>query len=246
MKKLILIFLISFATLAQEKINQFDAKGERIGLWKGTYEKSKRPRYEGVFKNGKETGVFKYFDDTKAGTVIGTRDFSKGDGSCYTIFYDQKSNKVSEGRLVNKLADGEWKYYHFESKEIMTIENYKNGQLNGPKKVFYKNNTLAEVSNYQEGVLDGNYKKFAENGKIIEESNYKMGDMHGDALFYDGNGNMILKGQYKKGKRKGIWETYENGKVVSTENASKPNNKTFKYIKNDKGESIPTDLKEKK
>ena len=57
---------------------------------------------------------------------------------------------------------------------------------------------------------------------------------------------MILKGQYKKGKRKGIWETYENGKVVSTENASKPNNKTFKYIKNDKGENIPTDLKEKK
>jgi antitoxin component YwqK of YwqJK toxin-antitoxin module len=246
MKKLIFIFLISFAALAQEKINQFDTKGERIGLWKGIHEKSKRPRYEGSFKNGKEIGIFKYFDDTKANTVIGTRDFSKGDASCYTVFYDQKSNKVSEGRLVNKLADGEWKYYHFESKEIMTIENYKNGELNGLKKVFYKNNILAEISNYRQGVLDGNYKKFAENGKIIEESNYKMGDMHGNALFYDGNGNMILKGQYKKGKRKGIWETYENGKVVSTENASKPNNKTFKYIKNDKGENIPTDLKEKK
>ena len=246
MKKIILIFLISFATFAQEKINQVNAKGERIGLWKGTHEISKRPRYEGVFSNGKEIGIFKYFDDTKAGSLIAIRDFSKGDGSCYTIFYDQKSNIVSEGTLKNKLPEGKWKYYHYQSPEIMTIENYKAGKLNGLKEVFYKNNTLAETSTYVNGVLDGVYKKFGENAKLMEESNYKNGEMHGYATFYDGNGNLILKGQYKKGKRKGIWETYENGKLVSAENASKPNSKTFKYIKNDKGENIPTDLKVKK
>ncbi len=242
-----LIFLFNLSIFfAQEKINQFDSNGNRDGLWKGTYEKSKRLRYQGVFKNGKELGVFKYFDDTKAGSLIAIRDFSKGDGSCYTIFYDQKNNVVSEGTLVNKLPEKIWKYYHFESSDIMSLENYKDGKLNGIKKVFYKNNVLAEQSNYKDGVLDGKYVKYAENGKLIEESNYDNGDLHGKAIFYDGEGNLILKGQYKKGKRTGIWETYENGKLISTENASKPNSKTFKYIKNKKGQIVPSELKEKK
>lgn len=242
-----LIFFVNIGLgLAQETINQFDSNGKRDGFWKGTYEKSNRPRYQGVFKNGKELGIFKYYDDTKAGSLIAIRDFSKGDGSCYSIFYDQKNFVVSEGTLVNKLPEKLWKYYHLESTDIMSLENYKNGKLIGVKKVFYRNNVLAELSNYKDGVLDGEYVKYAENGKLIEKSSYKDGDLHGSALFYDGDGNMILKGQYKKGLRTGIWETYENGKVISTENASKPNSKTFKYIKNEKGEIVPSKLKEKK
>jgi antitoxin component YwqK of YwqJK toxin-antitoxin module len=246
MKKIVIIFLISLVSFAQEKTNQLDANGKRQGLWKGVHEESKRPRYQGVFKDGKEIGVFKYFDDTKAGSLIAIRDFSKGDGSCYTIFYDQKSNIVSEGKLVNKVAEGEWKYYHFESNDLMTKETYKKGKLNGVKQVFYRNTVLAESSNYKDGILDGAYKKYAENGKLLEESNYKNGDLHGSANFFDGEGNLVLKGQYKNGLRNGIWETYENGKVISTEDASKPNSKSFKYIKNEKGELVPSELKVKK
>ena len=147
MKNVILLFLLTFSVVAQEKINQLDEQGNRHGLWKGTHKGTNRPRYEGVFSHGKETGVFNYFDDTKAGTIIATRDFSKGDGSCYAIFYDQKGNKVSEGILLNKLPEGEWKYYHFESKQLMSQEFYKNGKLEGVKKVFYKDGTEAEETN---------------------------------------------------------------------------------------------------
>uniref|UniRef100_UPI00404A60EE toxin-antitoxin system YwqK family antitoxin n=1 Tax=Flavobacterium sp. TaxID=239 RepID=UPI00404A60EE len=245
--KLVALFIFTSCFLfSQEKINQLNTNGEREGLWKGNYEVSKRPRYEGVFNKGKEVGIFKYFDDTKAGSLIAIRDFSKGDGSCYTIFYDQKNFIVSEGTLKNKIPEGIWKYYHYQSPEIMTIEKYKAGKLNGIKEVFYKNNALAETSTYINGHIEGVYKKFGENAKLIEETNYKDGEMHGAATFYDGNGNLILKGQYKKGLRVGIWETYKDGKIISTENASKPNSKTFKYIKNEKGENIPTELKEKK
>jgi antitoxin component YwqK of YwqJK toxin-antitoxin module len=41
------------------------------------------------------------------------------------FFYDQNKNKVSEGKVVNKLFEGQWKYYHQASKNIMTTENYK-------------------------------------------------------------------------------------------------------------------------
>src|SRR5690606_33934540 len=109
MKKLVLlVFLVSFGALAQD-INKTDAAGKRHGLWKGTHEGSKRPRYEGTFDHGKEVGIFKFFDDTKAGTVIATRDFTAKDGSCYTTFFDQKGNKVSEGREFNRQREGEWK-----------------------------------------------------------------------------------------------------------------------------------------
>jgi antitoxin component YwqK of YwqJK toxin-antitoxin module len=225
--RLFFVLLISVIGFSQE-INQFDVQGKRHGLWKGIYEKTKRPRYEGTFNHGKETGIFKYFDDTKAGTVIATRDFSKGDGSCYTIFFNQKGKKVSEGVLKNKLPEGEWKYYHLDSDQYMTLENYKKGKLDGVKKVFYKDGTLAEESMYSNGDLNGYYKKYAENGKPLEDSNYKNGEFHGPALYYDGAGNLVFKGQYKNGRKSGYWETYEEGKLVKKEKITPYTRKVFK------------------
>lgn len=243
--KCILFYFIVLVTANAQEINQLNDKGNRHGLWKGVYEKSKRPRYEGVFNDGKETGVFKYFDDTKTGTVIATRDFSIGDGSCYTTFFDQKGNKVSEGLLVNRQPEGEWKYFHLHSKDVMSIENYKKGKLHGTKKVFYKNGTLAEISNYVNGNLGGSYKKYAENGNLLEESNYKEGELHGEVIYYDGKNNIIFKGEYKNGRKVGYWETYENGKLVSKEKVTRFTRKTFKIEKSEDGKLIPSEPKTK-
>lgn len=228
MRYILLFILSSFLVTAQEKVNQLDTNGKRHGLWKGTHEESKRPRYEGTFEHGKEVGVFKYFDDTKAGTVIATRDFSKGDGTCYVIFYNQKSNKVSEGVLKNKLPEGQWKYYHLDSPQLMTVEFYKAGKLEGERKVFYKNGSVAEISHYKNGLLEGNYKKFGENEKLLEDINYKQGELHGAVAYYDGNGNLEFKGSYNNGRKVGYWETYEKGKLVKKEKVTHYTRKTFK------------------
>ena len=229
MKNVILFFLLTFSVVAQEKINQLDEQGNRHGLWKGTHKETNRPRYEGVFSHGKETGVFKYFDDTKAGTTIATRDFSKGDGSCYAVFFDQKGNKVSEGKLLNKIPEGQWKYYHFESKSIMNIEFYKNGTLDGNKKVFYSNGTVAEETNYKLGVKNGLAKTFSDKGKLIDEHVYKNGQFNGLASYYDGNGNKMYEGNYIDGKRVGIWKFYEKNKVVNQVKAAKFSKELIKY-----------------
>lgn len=215
--KLLIVFLLFtvFSFAQDQKINQFDANGNRHGLWKGTYEKSQRPRYEGVFEHGKETGIFKYFDDTKAGKVIATRDFSKGDGSCYTIFYDRKGNKVSEG-VINKdrQNEGEWKYYHQESPQIMSLETYKNGKLEGVKKVFYKDGKIASETHYVNGVKEGVHKQYAENGVVIEEIPYKNNQFNGWVIYRDRHGKTTAEGKYEKGLKKGIWKFYEDGKLV--------------------------------
>ena len=157
--------------------------------------------------------MFKFFDDTKAGTVIATREFNAKDNSCYTIFYNQKNNKVSEGKVVNKQFDGLWKYYHEDSPVIMTTENYVNGKLDGVRKVFYKSSKIAEETTYKAGVKNGPYKSYAENGVVLEETTYKNGQYEGLAIFRTPDNQIAGKGQFKNGKKVGLWKMLEKDKL---------------------------------
>lgn len=216
---LLFILLVGFNSLSQEKINQLDEKGNKHGLWKGVYEDTKYLKYEGEFKNGKEVGVFTFYDNTKVKKIVATRDFSAKDGSCYTIVFNGK-HKVSEGKLVNKIHEGEWKFYHLRSDTIMNLENYKNGKLHGIKKVFYNTGLIAEETTYVDGIKHGPYKKVAENGVVLEETNFKNGELNGSAVFREAAGGKYTEGQYKNGKSVGIWKFYEGGKLVKQENRS--------------------------
>ena len=226
--KYILFFLLSISSIFAQESNKLDEKGLKHGLWKGIFEESKRPRYEGTFEHGKEVGLFKFFDDTKAGTVIATREFNPKDNSCYTIFYNQNKNKVSEGKLINKEYVGEWKYYHEDSPQIMTIENYVNGKLNGLRSVFYPSGKIAEEINYKNGIKEGSYKNYAENGIVFEESIYKNGEYDGLAIYRSPQNVVVAKGMYAKGVKVGIWEFNTNGKITK-ENMSKQ--KVRKFVK---------------
>lgn len=211
--KYIFLFLLQTVVLFAQDFNKLDENGKKHGVWKGIFEESKRPRYEGTFEHGKEIGLFNFFDDTKAGTVIATRDFNAKDNSCYTIFYNQRGSKVSEGKVVNKEFEGEWKYYHFDSPQIMTLEFYEKGKLNGVRKVYYKSGQIAEETTYKNGVKEGLYKSYAENEVIIEESNYKNDQLDGLAIYKDATNKITGQGSFKNGKKVGIWKVLEKGKL---------------------------------
>ena len=229
MKYFIFLVFTSFSLLAQD-FNKIDANGKKHGLWKGTFEESKRPRYEGTFDHGKEIGLFKFFDDTKAGTIIATREFNKTDNSCYTIFYNQKNNKVSEGKVINKQSEGEWKFYHEDSPAIMTIEQYKNGKLTGVRKVFYKSGKIAEEKTYQDGIKNGVYKKYAENDVVLEETIYVNGEYDGLAIFRNPDNQIVGQGLFKNGKKVGMWKLLEKGKLIDV-NMNKQGKKFQKRVK---------------
>jgi antitoxin component YwqK of YwqJK toxin-antitoxin module len=211
--KFLIAFLLLTSTLYSQEFNKLDEKGLKQGVWKGYYEESKRPRYTGTFEHGQEVGLFQFFDDTKAGTVIATREFNSQDHSCYTIFYNQKKNKVSEGKVVNKQFEGEWKYYHEDSNVVMTLENYESGKLTGVRKVFYESGKLAEETTYKLGVKEGPYKSYAENGVVMEESFYKGGEYDGKAVFKNAGDQVVGEGVYKNGKKVGIWKVLEKDKL---------------------------------
>ena len=230
MKYFFVFFLLTSSLFSQE-YNKLDSDGKKHGLWKGVHEESQRPRYEGTFNHGKEVGVFKYFDDTKAGTVIATREFNAKDNSCYVIFYNQQSMKVSEGKVVDKKFEGEWKYYHFNSPEIMTLEFYKNGKLEGIRKVYYRNGVIAEETTYVNGEKNGSYKSYAENGVVLEESIYKNGQYEGKAIFRNGTNNVVSEGIFKNGKKVGIWKVADKNGELKDVNMNKQGKKFQKRVK---------------
>jgi antitoxin component YwqK of YwqJK toxin-antitoxin module len=217
-KLLLLILILSNTLFGQTDFNKLDEKGLKNGVWKGFFEESKRIRYQGTFEHGIEVGTFNYYDDTKEATIVGVRVFDSKDNSVYTTFYDQKKNVVSEGKSVNKLKEGVWKYYHEASKEIMTTENYKLGKLEGLRKVFYENGTIAEETNYKNGLKEGIYKKITEKNIILETVNYKNNEYDGLAVYKDPDNNIVAQGIYKYGKKKGIWKFFKSGKFESQTN----------------------------
>ena len=223
---LLAVMFFSKNILAQTEFNKLDVNGKKHGLWKGVFEESKRPRYEGTFDHGKEVGIFSFYDDTKAKSIIATREFNAKDNSAYTIFYDQNKNKVSEGKVVNKLFEGQWKYYHQASKNIMTTENYSKGKLDGLRTVFYISGKVAEEINYKNNLKNGFYKKYTEKGVVLEESIFKNNIYNGLAVFSDANGNIVSKGQFVNGKKSGVWQFFEKGKLVKETNMSFPENAT--------------------
>lgn len=218
LKYSILFFICTFfAANAQDKTNQLDANGKKDGLWIGSFEDSKRPRYEGTFKNGVEVGTFKYFDDTKAKSILATRVFSDNGKVAQTTFFDQKNNKVSEGKTINRLNEGVWNYYHKASKQLMKVEHYKNGKLNGMQTIYYPSGKIAETRDFKNGEREGMYKVYFENGIISEESTFKNNQYHGPAIFRDANGQVVSKGNFVNDEKKGIWEFYNDGKLIKKE-----------------------------
>ncbi len=223
----LIVLLFNFLNLhSQNEFNKLDDKGKKQGLWKGVYEDTKNPKYEGSFEHGKEVGLFVFYDNTKVKKVIATREFKPQTNEAYTIFYDQNKNIVSEGRVVNKLFVGQWKFYHKASKVVMTIENYTSGKLEGIRTVFYPNGKIAEEVNYKNNSKYGLCKIYAQNGVVIEESNYANNNYNGISIFRDTDGNIVSKGNFVNGKKSGIWQFYEKGKLVKQTNMSFPDTKT--------------------
>ena len=214
-QKIIFVIYLTFLSLTSFAQSQDakDEKGLRQGLWKGYYTDSKILRYVGNFNHGKEQGLFTYYANSDKNIVMATRNFD-AKNNAYTIFFDENKNKVTEGNMINKLREGVWKYYHKNSKEIMTLENYKNDMLQGSRKVFYISGKLAEEINYKNNLKQGVSKKYSKKGILIEESTFNQGVLQGIYKVYEESGKIAINGQFNDDIKKGLWKYYKDGKLV--------------------------------
>jgi antitoxin component YwqK of YwqJK toxin-antitoxin module len=207
----ILSLFFFFSAFAQEDINQLNAQGERVGMWK-KYHANKRIRYQGQFENGKEVGVFKFYSIVSSDNPILIKTFSSRDREAQVKFFSEKGVLESEGKMIGKERIGKWVYYK-KGKQIVAEELYENGKLSGEYKIFYPNGKLTELSHFKDGKLHGNSKRYSDAGVLLDDLMYVNGEIHGEAVYYDGSGKVRQKGLYESDLKVGVWEFYTDGQL---------------------------------
>ncbi|WP_274475934.1 toxin-antitoxin system YwqK family antitoxin [Mangrovimonas aestuarii] len=216
MKYLVAFFLSFYSIFAiGQDINQFDSNGNRHGVWRKNFDKTKVLRYEGQFVHGKEVGTFKFYKNIDGKAVLtATKVFNDKNNTSKVTFLASNGKVISKGEMSGKAYIGEWVFFHKNSDVLMIKEHYNYaGQLEGKREVFYENGQLAQVEHYKEGVLNGICTWHAEDGTLFKEYNYVDGGLHGSAKYYDKAGKLMIEGQYKNNKKHGIWKYYEDGKL---------------------------------
>ena len=222
----LLSYLFITSNLNAQKNNQFNKNKKRTGVWKKYYP-NKRIRYTGEFKNGKEIGVFKFYDITTSKFPVILKTFSESSDSVFVQFFTRKGTLESKGYLLGKKRVGVWEYY-FSTGKLMSKEHYKNGLLDGELINYYPDGTITEKSNYKNGLQHGISQKYSSKSILIEEVEYLNGKPNGVAKYFELNGNLKETGSYKNGKRVGKWEYYLDGEVATDEDKKKKNKFTKK------------------
>ena len=214
----VLVFLVCYCSsgaIFGQEINRFNTNNKRIGVWK-KYHPNKRIRYTGQFENGKEIGVFKFYDITSSKHPVIIKTYYNNSDSVFAQFFTIQGKVKTEGFLNNKNRVGVWKYFNYNG-ELISKENYINGLLHGEQFVYYPDGQVTAVSRYKNGLLEGITSKFSSKNILIEEITYANNVPNGLAKYFELNGNLKETGFYKNGKRAGKWEYYLDGEIASEE-----------------------------
>ena len=123
--------------------------------------------------------------------------------SFYSFGYQIDENFT--GQIIKKYKDG----------QVKSIENFKNGKLNGEFKEFFENGSLFQIGTFKNGDMK-NIKVFYENGNLKFEQNLK--DRKGKYRGYYPNGKLEVEGEVFQGDEIGLWKYYnEEGNLLKTE-----------------------------
>ncbi|WP_233898438.1 toxin-antitoxin system YwqK family antitoxin [Tenacibaculum piscium] len=218
-KTILLLLIATFFMISvnAQKLNKLDANGKRTGVWKKLYPNGKT-RYTGTFQNGKEIGVFKFYDINSSSQPSITKTFVNGTAT--VKFYNKLGKVKTQGKMIGKNRIGKWNYYFLNGKPF-SQENYTNGKLDGELINYYPNGKITQQISYKNGLKNGVSKTFTDAGILIEEVLYLNDKLEGKAKYYDLKGNIKEEGVYQKGKRVGKWEFYMDGEKVDKKKTRK-------------------------
>ena len=234
--------MISVSVFAQ---TQTDASGRKQGYWKKVDEKTKKLIYEGLFKDDKPQGKFKYyypFDSIKA-----IMDFRQDGKYAYSTMFHPNGKKMAFGKYIGENKDSVWTYYD-DKVAVISRESYSNGQKNGMEYVYFSDGVVSEERKYKAGKMDGPFKLYFEKNLVKSEGTYVNGLLEGKNVFYYPEGGVSAAvGYYKNGKKVGPWIYRDKKGKITEKELYKPNGElaTKKETDDFFNKNKPTDEKPK-
>lgn len=193
-----------------------DASGKKQGYWKKRDEKTNKLIYEGLFKDNKPQGRFKYYYPND--TVKAIMDF-KQDGkiSYSTMFHSTSGKKMAYGKYIGENKDSVWTYYD-DMGVLISRETYSQGKKNGKAFVYFPDGVVSEEFMYKNDLKNGPFKQYFDKNVVKAEGNYADGLIDGKASYYFPNGVTVATGYYKKGLKIGPWiYRTQDGKIKEKE-----------------------------
>jgi antitoxin component YwqK of YwqJK toxin-antitoxin module len=199
-----------------QKINSYNTKKEKVGLWITYYDDisdRKAKLLEGRYKHGLKNGYFREYD--RKGIQLSTTKYVNGqvvenaselmNVDLVREFYPDASVKW-EKTYLGAAPHGIWKKYDTAGVVIETLI-YKQGILFGQGIIDSK------------GIKQGHWKEYYNEGILRAEGDYKNGAKIGKWKFYHINQKLEQVGVYRKGgKPDGDWIWYyDNGAVKREE-----------------------------
>lgn len=192
----------------RERINLLDANGKEHGVWKW-FDAGGRLRKEVVYKHGLKNGFQKEYDS---------------DGNLVSI------EKWVDGILqenVEELTRLEVRRDYFSDGRIKVEATYRNGVPEGVRReyaddgsisktyVFRNGKVVAEGILSEDGRRQGTWKEYYSDGRIKSTGNFTNDRRTGDWVFYHPNGLIEQTGTYTdEGLLTGRWQWYHpNGQL---------------------------------
>ncbi len=139
--------------------------------------------------------------------------YDAGKKAGISLEIDKNGYLIKQEHYNNDQLDGEavtWR----PGARMTLLENYREGKLNGVRKVFYESGSIQEEANYFEGLREGKSSWFDEKGVLIATYNYKLGLFDGVQQTYFPDGQLKSKRTYLANKLEGAAvDYYANGQV---------------------------------
>jgi len=224
-----------------------DASGKKQGYWKKKDEKTSKLLYEGLFKDNKPQGVFKYYYPND--TLKALMNFKQDGKIAYSTLFHANGKKMAVGKYINEIKDSVWLYYD-EKGILISKETLVDGKKNGTVYIYLPDGTVSEEKNFKLDVQHGAFKQYYNPSMLKGEGTYVNGQLDGKNSFYYPNGVVAATGFYRNGFKNGPWiyktqdgkikekELYKNGKLASSKETEEFFNKN--KVADDKPQSTDT------
>lgn len=117
--------------------------------------------------------------------------------------WDQHGNVLEEAEYCNGKKHGIFVQYNPSKNAVHLLENYRNGELHGERKV-YKDGLMRKTEVYKKGLREGEKKIFFADGKSVNKSLFfYRGKKEGKCIKYDEDGNILKEVIWVRGIRVG-------------------------------------------
>jgi antitoxin component YwqK of YwqJK toxin-antitoxin module len=202
------IFVINLCCFSQitDTLNITDKKGMKQGHWIKKYPNG-HIQYDGYFKDNRPFGEFRrYFENDSLHSVL---IFSPDGREAIATLYHPNGFKATEGKFINQLKEGKWKFFSSVIKDFLfSEEEYRANILEGLSVKYYPDGTLAEKVSYINNRRNGEWVQYWPDRKICLKANYINGKLEGSFVVYFDNDKPQYVGQYKNDARTGTWKIF--------------------------------------